>query len=553
MAGRVQAASAAAIVLLATIPFLLKPLHIDDPADLQYVQQVLRRPSDPYGFEVDWDEGPRWAFRNYHPPLKYYYHALVLRFFPLSELTLHASYLPFVAMTAWGVIVIARRFGCSPLLVLILWMLGPGYLPGQNAMLDVPAMALGLAGTALFIGAVDRNRTTPLFISAFLLGSALLTKYSAIVYIPVWIGYLMCYGRARHWLSLVVPAVMFAVWCAVSVTIYGEVHARVLFTRVPGHVPFLAVQERVSSAAVFLGGAMPAAAVLLAAQKRAGGVVLLSALCGAGLAGWLFSPTRRVVNESPDLSAVNLAWWAFLAFTGLGVILFAVYRTTLGVWQGDKSTRRDELFLNYWFLIALGIGVVASPFMAMRRVLEASLPALMLLARRDITASWSGWLAGTLAVIVNTLMGYMVAAADYEFAAVYPRFARDLAETAGSGSTRVWCHGYWGWYYYTRLNQLPQYVIGRDEPPSKSLLIIPGEVAKPAVMPESVRIRARRVGRQDVFGFLPIRLMSYQAGAGYYGDSWGPLPYAWSVLPWEVFSYFELNDAELSDAGGERH
>src|SRR5262245_15412876 len=120
IASRTQAACATAIVLLATLPFLFKPLHIDDPADLQYVEQVLQTPSDPYGFEVDWDEGPRPAFRNYHPPLKYYYHALVLRFFPLTEFTLHASYIPFVAVTAWAVIAIARRFKCPPLLLLVL-------------------------------------------------------------------------------------------------------------------------------------------------------------------------------------------------------------------------------------------------------------------------------------------------------------------------------------------------------------------------------------------------------------------------------------------------
>src|SRR5262245_26214575 len=93
---------AAGVVLLATLPWLGKPLHIDDPADLQYVQQVLRSPTDPYGFEVDWDEGPRPAYHNYHPPLKYYYHALILALFPLSEWTLHLANLPLVVLTAWS-------------------------------------------------------------------------------------------------------------------------------------------------------------------------------------------------------------------------------------------------------------------------------------------------------------------------------------------------------------------------------------------------------------------------------------------------------------------
>ena len=534
-----------AVALLATLPFLAKPLHIDDPADLEYVEQVLRHPGDPYGFEVDWDEGPRSAFRNYHPPLKYYYHALFLWLFPYSEITLHASYIPFVMLTAWAVIRLAHRFDCPPILLLVLWMLGPGYLPGQNAMLDVPTMALGLAGTALFIEGVDRNRWAGLLMGSVLLGSALLTKYSAIIYLPVWVGYLLAFGRGRHWLILGVPALMFAAWCGVSALLYGEMHPQVLFTRVPGHPRTLIAPQRFWSAVIFLGGAMPTALALQPMRGRGGGIALLAALGLVSALVWAAPPARRVLNESTELTAVNLCLWCVLAASGAGVVLFAVLRGTTSAWSRASSSPgwRDEAFLSYWFVGTLVIGVLTSPFMAMRRVVEACLPAWMLLTRRIPSGRWGRVVAWS-AAVVNSLLGFTVAAADYEFARVYATFARNLAEISGPGSGRVWCHGYWGWYHYTRLQELRQYVIGRDEPPPKSLLVIPGAVAKPAVMPESLRRRARWVGRQDVPGYIPIRLMSYQAGAGYYSTSWGPLPYAWSMLPWDVFNFFEVTEQE---------
>ena len=168
----------AGVVLAATIPFVSKPFHIDDAADLQYVDRVLAQPADPYGFLLDWDEGPHPAYQNYHPPLKYYYHALWLIVFPRSEWSLHVSYVPFVALTVVSLMWLAKRFACPPLAVAMLWMLGPGYLPGQNVMLDVPVMALGLTATALFVRAVDHDRLAHAVWAGALLGTALLTKYS---------------------------------------------------------------------------------------------------------------------------------------------------------------------------------------------------------------------------------------------------------------------------------------------------------------------------------------------------------------------------------------
>jgi hypothetical protein len=540
--------------MLATIPFLTKPFHIDDPADLQHVQHVMRAPLDPYGFQVDWDEGPHPAFLNYHPPLKYYYHALILTFLPISEVALHVSFLPFVALTAWAVMSLAKRFGSRPLLLLAFWLLGPGYLPGQNAMLDVPAMALGLTATALLIASVDANRMIGSMIAGAILGAALLTKYSSLVYVPVWIGYLLAHGRMRHGWSLAIALTFFALWNILSKMLYGQAHAMVLLSGLAASGDPARIVRSGMVGIVFLGGAMPLATALLWVNIGRGRLILLLAGIITAFVAVLAPPTRNVVGGSPYLTPINFAWWCLLAWSGTAVLLrmthsflsLALRHRSQNSAGPIASAGSDDLFLSVWFVATLAIGCFGAPFMAMRRVVEACVPAYIILLRRlePGTKSRPALLApltNSGALIITGLLGMLVAAADFEFATSYRNFAGDLADVGRKQQSRLWCHGYWGWSYYTRHEGLRHVVLGSEQPPAGALMVIPAEVAKPATLPDEIRFHATKQHEQVWRGYLPIRLMNHWAGAGYYGAAWGPLPYAWSRFPLEVFEFYELN------------
>jgi hypothetical protein len=542
-------AGATAIVLAATIPFVTKPLHIDDAADLQYVDQVRSRPSDPYGFRLDWDEGPHSAYENYHPPLKYYYHALWLQVFPRSEWSLHVSYLPFVAITAVSVMWLAQRFRCPPLTLTALWMLGPGYLPGQNAMLDVPVMALGLAATALFIRAVDRDRLGQVVLSGVLLGVALLTKYSAVVYLPVWAVYVALYGRIGHWVGPLAALVVIGVWCVATAFRYGSPHPTILLTGVAGHVGRqLAIGPRILSALVFLGGSMPLAILCVCVWHRSG-FVAVAAIASAALVFWLSPPRRRVVEVSAELSPSNSVWWCWLAATGFSVLFVAgryIFAARLRVGP-TASSRHDDYWLVVWLVLAIAANVFGSPFLAMRRVVEASLPGWLLVLRRsESTPSTAAQWVTRMAVVMTVGVGYLVALADWELATAYRRFAAQLANSRqSSGGPAIWSHGYWGWWHYARGVGLAHYQWGGAEPATGEVFVVPVEVAKPAMLPDSLRLRARLAGRHAITGLVPIRVMHHQAGAGYYSAAWGPLPYAWSTRAVEVFHFFEVSDTSV--------
>src|SRR3954469_19840524 len=72
--------------LLLLVPFLSKPLHMDDPMYVWAAQHIVAHPLDPYGFEVNWgskSEPMPDAMKN--PPLVCYYLAGAMMLFGQSE------------------------------------------------------------------------------------------------------------------------------------------------------------------------------------------------------------------------------------------------------------------------------------------------------------------------------------------------------------------------------------------------------------------------------------------------------------------------------------
>lgn len=538
------------VALLASVPFVRKPLHIDDPADLQYVRQILNEPLDPYGFEFDWGEGPRPAIRNYHPPLKFYYHAAVLAVVfrgqdPFRsdwlEEVLHLSYLPFVWLIVVSVYRLCGHFEVPAWSVLLFWLFGPGFLPGQNAMLDVPALALGLTAAALLSGYWADRRLRRALAAGVVLAAGLLTKYSVAI---VWIvaAYWLWLERAewRAVLAVLLPGVAaVALWAVVSQLAYGTAHPLMVLRGVPGQVgaqsPGL---NNLIDSVVFLGGAVPAVVVLLALRGGRLTLVLLGAIPAALGLFTVRRPELNIVGNVRDLARENLVWWFVLAVAGAALV-FVVGVTVLRAWRNGAITRR-RLVLAVWFAVSLVLGSAAAPFVAMRRVLDTALVGSMLVfaevpvAGNGLARRWVELFVVPVTLLLNAFLGYTAAISDYELAAVYPKYAAIMARDQRKFTNKAWCYGYWGWMFYAERNGLKRYVPGREEPADGDMFVWLDVVAKPAVIPDSLRSRLRDLFKEYQWGNAPLRMMSKQAGAGYYSNVWGPLPYAWSQVPVET-------------------
>src|SRR2546426_9924897 len=50
--------------IVAQFPFLASAFRIDEPYFLAVAKQISLHPLDPYGFRINWDGTPEWAFKT---------------------------------------------------------------------------------------------------------------------------------------------------------------------------------------------------------------------------------------------------------------------------------------------------------------------------------------------------------------------------------------------------------------------------------------------------------------------------------------------------------
>jgi hypothetical protein len=206
--------------LLAAIALTLanawKPLVIDDPVYVAFARHVAAHPFDPYGFELYWwtaEPEPAMRVGTLTPVLPYWL-AGAMTLFGDSPVAWKLSLFPFALALSGSLAFLLRRW--APVLatpVLFALVLGPGVLPSLNLMLDVPALALGLLGYAVCVLACERRDARLALLCGVLVGLAMQTKYSAVVYAGLVLAHAAIHRRPREGaLALAAAAGLFAAW-----------------------------------------------------------------------------------------------------------------------------------------------------------------------------------------------------------------------------------------------------------------------------------------------------------------------------------------------------
>jgi hypothetical protein len=224
-----------------------KPLHIDDAAYEYYARQMASRPLDPYGFALFWWDRPQPANEVLAPPVFPYSWAL------LRSLTGERPWLWKLGLFPWALLLVGslyallRRF-CRGVegVCTVLLVLSPALLPSLNLMLDVPALALGLAALNLFFRAADRDSFALAAWAGLLAGLAMQTKYTAFLVPAAMLLYAATHGRLRLApVAGLVALQVFVTWEFLTALLYGRSHFLLalsagdpLLSRV-GQLPFL--------------------------------------------------------------------------------------------------------------------------------------------------------------------------------------------------------------------------------------------------------------------------------------------------------------------------
>jgi hypothetical protein len=509
------------IILAATAPFLGKAFHIDDALYLVVARQILAQPLDPYGAEVLWERQPESLFdANFNPPLWNYLMAAVLavtgeptpeiqaagltehgtqRFgvetSRAPEVGLHLLQSVFQAAAILAMYCLARRFVRWPLTATALVALSPAMLPGQNVMLEGPTMAFWLWGVWCHIRAIDTDAMRWTWASGALAALGVMTKYTNGLVVILLAVYSI---RRRHWRSLAFlapPVAALALWSLHNWLVYDRAHVLVILSRIQtGERQPVGVQldeswGRLLATFRAVGAvtalAIPIAAV--AAWRRFGGWMLLLLALASAAIGWLgeWDMSMRLAERGQKLldaaPAHAIAYGSLGALVLLGLPLSSIKSSRRDVGEAHCSADSSEEFLWWiWLGAVLAFGVLATPFLAVRHLLPGVPPLVWLAVRRfdELSADRrTTRLVLGATTLVTTVCGFLVAKADYDFAAWFRHMAVDVGSRAvADGRTRgqtVWFTGHWGWAYYAERAGMKPFVPGRSKLHEGDLLLLP--------------------------------------------------------------------------------
>ncbi|MBX7184223.1 MAG: glycosyltransferase family 39 protein [Vicinamibacteria bacterium] len=545
-----------AVVALLTVPFATRAVHLDDVYFLEVAANVLRDPWQPFAGAVALEDIDYRVFARTgkcpttfasmsHPPLVSYVMALVAWLAGgFRELPLHLAFDLFALVAAFAMYDLARRFTPRPLVTTLLLVSSPVFaISAQGLMTDMPALALSLTALAVFIRGSDRRLGPTILLSGVLAGLAIMTRYSAFLLLPLFCAYALVQGRARRaWPALAGAAMVLGLWAAQNMAVHGQLHIvasarhyRLFFAE--GGLDWVGFVKKTLGDLSGLGGTSFVAAGLLLATglRRRATTFGLSMLAAA-----LVFVVRPAGIERLDLYTTLEITTVALSFAGGALLLVE------GLWPVSEAAppgaeaERDGLFLAAWLLLAIGVALFLLPFGTARYMLSV-LPPLWILLVRRFGSRESGpprvRAAAGLVIAQGVVLSLVLGAVDQEYAGSYRDFSVRIRESYPRRN--VWFVGEWGFRYY--MSQAHgKYLRSTDDGPQPGDIIVrPFNAGMHEISP-SLRSRSALVEQRQMPSRWPIRLMNFEAKAGYYSHHWGYLPWAVSDAPLETVDVFEV-------------
>ncbi|HET6899348.1 MAG TPA: glycosyltransferase family 39 protein [Vicinamibacteria bacterium] len=555
----------AGIVLALTLPFSAKPFHIDDVYFIEVAQNVQRDPLRPLAGAVALEDEDYRVFTAQghcpstftsmsHPPLVPYVIALAAwaaRGF--TERVLHLAFVPFALAAGLAMHSLSRRFTRHPRAATLLLLTSPVFvLSSHSLMTDMPALAFSSAALALFVRGLDEDRRRWIVFSGLLAGLAVLTRYSTALTPLLMLAYGATRGRARRTLpALAAAALVTAVWMAQNLLVEGRLHLLAstehyrLFYEGQSFDGAGLVKKTLSDMSGLGGTAFAAAGLLLLAGTWRRAVTFAAAALAAAAVFVVKPPSidRLAAYSSTDVSVVA-------GFFALGAVLVveALWPAPDGgpmVDEGaapdtDRAGRMDHGFLVLWLVSALATALFLLPFGTARYLLPALPPLWLLLVRRADAILGAGTalrLTFGLAVAQGAALSVILGLADMELARGYREVARSVR--ASHPDRTIWFVGEWGFRFY--MNTVGgRYLRSTDERPEEGDIIVRPGIAGMHVISDGVEERSVRLQQISLPGRWPVRLMSFDAKAGYYSHHWGYLPWRYAHYPLETIDIFQV-------------
>ncbi len=515
------------LTTLILVPFLGKAFTIDDTVFLFEANHALSDPLHPTAFEMNWDRVPERVSQIVPTGPVMAWLLIPSLLAGGSEWLAHVVQLAMVLIAIFATVSLALRFGLPPL-----WASASGLLLATTpavlgmagtAMPDVPAMTLGIAGIERLVAWRDDCKMHKGVLAAILLGLAPHARTHLLLLLGVATLLLVGdplsradwkKGPTSRWLPLAAAVLIMAV---VSI-----------LTRDPnpGAGSVIGTLKKYSvSTGMVPNEASPGMASNIVAFSIHWVLVIGFAVPWTILRWrpilwrfWLFIASTGIAAMLLHLAHPGNAPYVLAPVAGLGVSCLIDVLL-------DAFQRRDtiQLTLGIWLFLSLP-AVVYIHFPS--KYLIASAPASALLLSR--TASENPRLARYVlisTVAIGALLGVAILRADESFAEIGRLAGQKLVAPSVKAGRNVWYVGHWGFQWYAEKAGARCYNDSSPYPAVGDLL---------AYHPiSSYSFNRRELNKMTFLTKIEDRerggrVMSVSAGAGFYSNDWGYLPWAYS-------------------------
>ncbi len=412
-----EPAQLALLLLVLTLPFLGKPVHIDDANFLALARGALADPWRPHGILVNWQGTMQPAFDVLsNPPGIGWLLAPVVG---MPVWVQHLWMMPWLVLAALGAWRLGDRLskGKGFAAAVLLCASPSAVLAAQSLMPDLPLLAcvlLGLSGLAPRPGAPAAVHRWPW---ALVVGAAALFRYSGLAMVPLVVAWALLQRDRRaavSWgLAAAVPTL--GLWVH-DLAAYGSVHfvAMMDFQDMDGGLR--GSFRKLAAAVAMLGGALVLPVLCWVRPRLAWGGAVGGAALG-GLAVWV-----SALQGGPAVMTV-------LACAAGGASLVGAL----------DPRHRHGAFAALWMLGGL-VFLVKLRFTAARYWLPFMAPAVL------VPLATASPRLVRVALVLTPLLALGLASADARLAHAQDALAAKVIAQVPQGDRRV--AGHWGWQHH---------------------------------------------------------------------------------------------------------
>jgi hypothetical protein len=425
-----------------SLPFIGKPVHIDDTNFLTLAEGAAADPWRPHDVQINWQGSTERAYDvlSNPPGIAWWLSPVV----DSPVWVMHLWMMPWLLLAIWGSWSLGQRFaGRAEAAVLLICGAPISMLATQSFTPDLPLLACTVAG---FGGLVREGSTSTekRWVWALIVGMTVLFRYSGLVLIPLVFAWGWRTGGRRAALVLgsaaAVPGVALAVHDLMA---YGQAHVLAMLDFQSTSTGGRDLARKTIAMVAMLGGAalLP---VLCWTRPRGAGMGAAIGL-GLGLAG-------AQMSAQSDISFFSTLIFSTAGGASLGGALL------------HRWVDRDTRWLASWALLGL-IFLLALRFTASRYWIPF-FPALVLLTLRmgpSIRLT-------QFSCVLTLLLSLGLSTDDYELALVQRDLAQRVLEIDEEGGRVA---GHWGWQHHLRDSQWQ--ILEEDSPvPQGRLLVVSG-------------------------------------------------------------------------------